>query len=898
MSGSNPTPSDMLLGPTPTWGLEEDASREAVARRLFGREQTRKIGRFELGERLGLGGMGEVWAAFDPKLERSVALKTVRASMFTAATERQRLIDEARALARLRHENVLCVHDVLDVDDLVVIVMERVEGEVLRVWARREEVDRQRLMVALEAAGRGLIAAHAAGVIHLDVKPDNILVGRDGRVLVADFGLASTLDRPRVIVGGTPGFAAPEQWSTEGSVPDERADQFAFASTVCCLLGGSPTFAADDPSQLDHEQFRARACAAVERTGLGRGQQKALLQALARAPADRWESMSALAYALFIRPRLRSRRAALIGAGVLAIGLGGAAVRGIHEPAICAGVTAEQWLTRAWDPAQRAAFLQAATSAPDMERSAIVATERLDERRRELALEWPRVCEADLLRGEDQPATAARRCVERKRRELVAVSRMLGDPTPIMLERALQIVEDLGSVDDCILVVRSGAPVLARSAEQLEQSDRVHARLAEAKAHRHAGDRDAQRSDLAEAAELAAALDEPSLLAEVDQRLGHMAVEDGEIEAGLAQVEEAYFTAAKAGDELLAADTASLLVFLASRAGDVERGQRWALHAEAHFSKLDADDIRWARLSTHRGALADAAGDPEQSLAHYRRAVDSLRSSGVDTPGLLLVALNGVAIGLEITGDLAEALATYAKIEPILRAEYGDRHPDYGVLANNIGAAHQAVGELEVAIEWHERARAIAVSRGLERLRLSALINLCFAHGSARHGERGLHRCRAAVELCREIYEGATQRCSSAYMGLGNHLAATGAGEDALAAYREVFEAYAANYQADDPNMAWAWSSLGAGHVAVQAWADAREAYEQAGELAAKGAFPRTEVAEIEFGLAKAWLGLGEPERARELASSAATAYRETGHSIAQREVGEWLAANLDAGER
>ncbi len=102
-----------LLGPPPRWELEETATREDVAQRLFGRSHPRTIGRFELGARLGAGGMGEVWAAFDPKLERPVALKTLRASAFARASARRGLIDEARALARLRHDNVLAVHDVL-----------------------------------------------------------------------------------------------------------------------------------------------------------------------------------------------------------------------------------------------------------------------------------------------------------------------------------------------------------------------------------------------------------------------------------------------------------------------------------------------------------------------------------------------------------------------------------------------------------------------------------------------------------------------------------------------------------------------------------------------------------------------------------------------------------------
>jgi tetratricopeptide (TPR) repeat protein/predicted Ser/Thr protein kinase len=880
-----------LLGPPPRWELEETATREDVAQRLFGRSHPRTIGRFELGARLGAGGMGEVWAAFDPKLERPVALKTLRASAFSRASARRGLIDEARALARLRHDNVLAVHDVLEIDDLVVIVMERVDGEVLRTWAHRDDVGRERVLAALESAARGLIAAHEAGVAHFDFKPDNVLVDRHGRVRVADFGLAHRLDRPQTFVGGTPGFAAPEQWRRSGG-SDARADQFAFASTVCAVLGMGPALGLDDPSGLDDSIFRARIRVAVERTGLSRNRRRALTRALARSPEQRWLSMAALADALFVRPRVRARRAAIVGGATLAIALGMLGSTAFDDPPICAGVTAQQWLARAWDPDQREAFLSTAASNPDLEPAARVAAERLDERRRELELEWPQVCETGLLDADE--SIAIRRCVERRRGELVTVARMFGDPSPGMLERAPRIVAELGTVADCLLAAES-EPRRDFSPEQLDRIGQLHARLAEAGVHRHAGERVDQRNALTLALEIATALGDPSSMAEVEIHLGHMQVEDGETEVGLARVERGYFAAVASGDELLAADTANRLVFLAGAQGrDAERGHRWADHAHALFDKLDADPIRRARLSAYRGALAETEGDLAASLAHYRRSLDLLVD--VDAPELRIVVLNGIAVGLGGTGDSAGALATFGELEPILRAEYGDRHPHYAVLINNIGAAKQAIGEFEAAIEHHEHARVIADAQGLDRLKVHVLVNLCFAHNSAGHDERGLSDCRAGLELCLAVFTGDKAMCSSAYMALGNTLATISDGPGALAAYREVFDGYAESYAPDDPLMAWAWSSMGAGHLAVGAWSDARDAYRRAIELATAAGFPAAEVAEIRFGLAKALDALGEPEAARELAHEAATAYLQAGHDRAEAEIRDWLASRPEAG--
>lgn len=879
---------DSLIGRVPGWGLEEKAARESVARRLFGRGRRRMLGRYELGERLGRGGMGEVWAAFDTRLEREVAIKTVRASALSRPRERQALIEEARTLAKLRDPNVLSVYDVLDIDELVVIVMERVDGETLGAWAVGEGRTRRQVWAALQSAARGLVAAHAAGFAHLDFKPDNILVGRDGRVLVADFGLARSTAGPRTRISGTPGFAAPEQWGGQATLADARTDQFAFAATVCALLARRLPLGVGDPKELDEPTFRAAVRSVVSATGLSRARKVALRRALARRPVARFESMAELVDALFTRPRARLRLASLAGAAVVAVSIGVGAARALQTPRSCAGVSAEAWLSSAWDPAQREAFLAAARATPGLYTGARHAATELDEQRRELAQQWPSVCGLDVHLGGDSSATATRRCVERKRRELASVSRMLAEPSGRMLERAPEIAAELSSVDDCRFAARPGVSVAAGGDVELELLGQAHAALAAAKVHRRAGQREQQRAALQRAAEIVAQLGDLGLGAEVDQRLGHVAVEDGAVTAGLDQVERAYFAALESGEDLLAADTASLLVFLAGGLGRYPvRARGWARHAEALFAKLEVDALREARLLAHRGAMEAEASHPAESLSHYRRAVGVLRESGVEAPILMLSALNGVAIGLETTGDPRAALEIYAEIEPLIRHLHGDQHPRYGALINNIGGAHQAIGEFDLAIELHERAESIAVLHGLANLRHGALVNLCFAHASARHGERGLPHCEAGLELCLELHE--ADDCTSDQMALGNTLAALGEGERALAAYRAAFEGYAAIFAAEDPAMVWAWSSLGAGHVAVEDWPSAHAAYERALDLVGVSPLPAAEVAEIQFGLARASLGLGKPLRAEALALEALAAYGQSGQVVAEQEVREWL---------
>ncbi|HET9621890.1 MAG TPA: serine/threonine-protein kinase [Kofleriaceae bacterium] len=291
------------------------------------------VGKYRLDRVLGAGGMGVVWAAFDPDLERAVAIKVLR-SVDSVASLRTRLLREARAMARLKHPNVLTVYEVGTDRNRDYIAMELIDGGDLVAWlAARPAADD--VFAALLAAGRGLAAAHDAGLIHRDLKPHNILRGKDGGVYVTDFGLArgqiddgvelmhapvavaaasgpraidSVLDSPLTQTGmliGTPAYMAPEQFI--GRSPDPRSDQFAFCVTAWEALTGARPFAGRNLDEL-----RAAAVAGV-RAGVAtmpaavRG---VLTRGLAPDPAARWPDMHTLLReldaALVPRPPRRS----------------------------------------------------------------------------------------------------------------------------------------------------------------------------------------------------------------------------------------------------------------------------------------------------------------------------------------------------------------------------------------------------------------------------------------------------------------------------------------------------------------------------------------------------------------------------------------------------------------
>jgi hypothetical protein len=265
--------------------IDRAVARSRIEAALFETSEQIKLGRYHLLEKVGAGGMGVVWGAWDPELDRRVAIKLLKAD---AGAQRDRIVVEGRALAKLSHPNVVAVHDVGTVDDQVYIVMEWVRGKNLREYCNEPRTVRE-IVALFRAAGEGLAAAHRAGLIHRDFKPDNAVVGEDGRVRVLDFGLArSTTAVEAANVAGTPRYMAPEQ--ADGLAVTAAIDQYALCVSLRETLPQVPAWIA----------------AIVER-------------GTASEPGARYPSMDELVRALGRDPRtVWGRRLAVVGAVLVA----------------------------------------------------------------------------------------------------------------------------------------------------------------------------------------------------------------------------------------------------------------------------------------------------------------------------------------------------------------------------------------------------------------------------------------------------------------------------------------------------------------------------------------------------------------------------------------------------
>jgi serine/threonine protein kinase/tetratricopeptide (TPR) repeat protein len=301
-----------------------------------------RLGRYVVGERLGTGGMGVVYEAHDPELNRKIAIKLMRPGVsgnISASEGRATLMREAQAMAQLSHPNVIAVHDVGTFGDQVFIAMEYVEGSALSEWLAEQKRPWREIVNMFVQTGRGLAAAHAAGVLHRDFKPDNVLVGKDGRPRVLDFGLTRALlgeperrarpDAPGpsnlaplgvaltepARLMGTPAYMAPEQLMGQGA--DHLTDQYSFCVALHRGLYGEPPFKDQSIETLVCEMSQGMAPEVARSSQVPSRLRRAVLRGLRPQPADRYPSMDALLAELVLRATGTRRR--LLAVAVLAM---------------------------------------------------------------------------------------------------------------------------------------------------------------------------------------------------------------------------------------------------------------------------------------------------------------------------------------------------------------------------------------------------------------------------------------------------------------------------------------------------------------------------------------------------------------------------------------------------
>ncbi len=823
-------------------------------------------------ERIGQGGMGVVYRAFDPNLERAVALKVVR--LTPGGGGREHLEREAKTLARLNHPHVLTVHDVGVVAGELFIATEYVDGGTLADWCathppREHGRETTLLRLATEAA-RGLAEAHGAGLVHRDVKPSNLMLGLDGRLRVADFGLArllgpntpglgdrSTSDPDRADIGsgsragGTLAYMAPEQIA--GRV-DARSDQFSWAVTFYEAFAGRRPFDGRDPNTLLQSIRTGRLAASSPGHGLSSPLRRILQRCLVERPEDRYPDMTQVVEQL---ERLgRGRRwvpwiaGALVSSGVVAWSL-----RPVREPPCqhAERVLAEVWSEARRDQVRRAFEALDVSHAPTTAQRVIAG---LDAYVDAWQVERVDACEATHVRHE-QSATlmdARNQCLDECRYRLEATLGLLDEPDAPLVDRAVRMVSELPRTSACAdpeygttHIPPPDDPAARAEVERQQQQVALARSLADAGRYPEAFDVAERAVDGARSLNygplLAVAL---ASLALAQERRGRFA--DAEV-----TLHEAMLHAYRAGDDEAMLDVVARLAHIVGVELDRhDEGLRWADLSIATAERLGTDAaLRFSGFKV-RGDVESAAGRLPQALETLQRALALARQAwGENHPKVAMTTMS-IAIVYVRLGRSVDAERFFREAIRLYESSLGPGHPSVIDARSNLGNVVIEQGKLDEGLAIHREALAqrerllgpqherltsnlIAIGSALRRKRQfdAALEVLARAQRIAtrslgpRHqtvvsllGIRAnIHHDRGDHEQAAMLYERAHQVLKETggphhpstvrfLHNLANEYSDTGRHEDAIATHRKVMAIEGASGRPPHPERISTLSSL------------------------------------------------------------------------------------------
>jgi len=699
-----------------------------------------KIDRFTVIETLGEGGMGVVVAAHDPTLDRKVAIKLLRPGSRVddvGSTGAVRLIREAQAMARLSHPNVVAVHEVGTVGDEVFIAMEFVDGITLAEWHAREERPWREVVEVLSHAGEGLAAAHEAGLVHRDFKPENVLVGDDGRVRVSDFGIVGAAEIPALpesvdgaslersgsvlhavtlssgnTLLGTLGYMAPEQY--ERKTVDARADQFAFCVTLYETLYGQRPFAGKRFRELRRSVTEGELRPPPRDAGVPSWIFAVIERGLSADPEARYPSMRALLDALSRDPVAAKRRrwravgiaaafgaAAVTAAAALFLGAGGHGAR-------CDGARAQ--VSEVWSPSI-AASVEQAFRATDKEYAG-EAYERVAKVLDQYADAWVSMrtdtCEATHVRGEqnEQVLDLRMTCLDRRLsalRELVRV--FSGKVTPGVVGNAVEAVSKLPTIQRCADVdaLRAAIPP-PEDPEVRARVDELRARLDRAGALQDAGEYALGVKVAGDVVEEARTLGHDATLALALYRLGQLQQHTDQVAAAEGSFREAIRLAARGRyDHLVAEAWLDLMFNLGSEQARYDDALALRETVEAAIARAGNNVDQRAHYLRTVGVLLHGKGEYREAREVLERALALVEEGGEAQEINAAQTMRSLGLTASMLGDLDAARRYHERALEIFERRFGPLHPNTALALESLGNLARKQGRYDEALERDQR---------------------------------------------------------------------------------------------------------------------------------------------------------------------------------------------------
>lgn len=672
--------------------LSADLMLRAARQALFDVEPApMHLGRFELRANLGRGGMGVVYEAWDPRLERLVALKVIPAS----GSGDGRLLSEARALAKLNHPHVVTIYEADVVGDDVLIAMEQVEGRDIRRYltSRDTALSADALVDLMLGAGAGLAAAHGAGLVHRDIKPENILVASDGGARVTDFGLARQLsptgDEELARgsgVGGTFRYMAPEQ--ARGEVADARSDQYSFCVSFYELFGclGSDDF-----------------------TGVPSYLRRVLQRGLQAQPERRYPDMDALCKAIEVGRHRRRRRKWLVATTSVAA-LASAALIVFWPTPASAVVACQKAMPDAhqiWNDqrhhAIEAAFLR--TKSPLAASAAQIVGQHFDNFRVEFDTAVASACTES--KEDVRAKELTRACLRFSAARVDGVARMLGEADVDLVERAAVASIEATDLSSCMdmraqLAVREEPA----SPEMRQKIAAVEEALGTTDAYLIAQRYEEGLAFVRELLPLAEETGSTHLVARVQYDIGRLARNAHELQLADSAYGSALQAAEESGDDRLAAMTWVRRLSIARGKGDYELALDHGRQAEAKLRRIGNPPAELAFLRTNQALLATQQAQFELARDQIEETLVLYEPSGTERPRFI-GALSQAAQIYARLGDHKKAIIYAKRAVQLSRKAFGPQHPLTAESLAKEANAHSQGNDNKAALAADKEALAI-----------------------------------------------------------------------------------------------------------------------------------------------------------------------------------------------
>ncbi|TQF14360.1 tetratricopeptide repeat protein [Myxococcus llanfairpwllgwyngyllgogerychwyrndrobwllllantysiliogogogochensis] len=868
-----------------------------------------QIGRYLLLRRLGQGGMGVVYAAYDPDLDRKVALKLLHPDGRHDHSEeaRSRLLREAQAMARVSHPNVIPVFDVGMWGDQVFVAMELVDGGTLASWLKASPRSWREIVTRYVEAGRGLEAAHAAGLVHRDFKPANVLVSRAGRVYVTDFGLARTMgDLPQDeeplteetrealassagrrmlettltedgLLVGTPNYMSPEQF--RGTTLDGRTDQFSFCAALYGALFGARPF---EPGSLRAYAFSSTSVSAESERTESLGAQRpsvapsspatipvpavrepprdskvpgwvrdAVLRGLSLEPDARFASMAVLLEALSQEHRRTLRRRWVTAASALGATLaltGGAAWQ---QSRVC--VDAGARMDDVWSPTTQAKLSTAfqATGRPFAEGMAQSVSRALGD----YADMWKRqrvqACEATRVQGVKPEEQLDRQlvCLERRRKDFSATVELLSSADAALVEKSLDAALALPSLWECedteALAERQRMPTdpLRRADIELLEEKLSHVR-ARMDAGKHPQALEAVKA-LVAPVEATGYL---PLRAETRFLNGWLLEQVGESPEAAKLLSSAVFDAEAGHADRLKVTALNKLLFVEDGLKHYEPAARWGSLAEATLERMGGDPVLLGDVRVNQANLAISQDLYEEAKTRVEEARALYEKSlPAEHPKRARTTFL-LAHVVHSLGDSARALALMEDALQKTTAAMGPQHPD------------------------------VARRHGLLSMTLREL----------KQDAQALPHAQAVADIFQAIYGADSPKFAEALDEVGMCQLGMGRFEDALKTYERSLALKRKTLPADDEKLQPSYDGVGQALLGLGRVGESVEPLRLAVTFASA---PPDALAESGFALAKALVQSGQSPEARGEAARARGWFTEAGLDARVGDVDTFLAA-------